>query len=852
VQGDTLVRWLKALMGAGFVLANASPISSQTSIHTFQASDKIRKNEPASIVDSVEFSGLRHVSSGAVKAQLSLLPGERFEATKLDHDIRALARLGWFSSIHVEEKLSSLFKLQQSGEQKRIVLAFCFSEEPMLGKVEYSGSRLLSTKQIEKLLDEKKLSVGLGKPADSVGLQRIALAIRSSLNELAHADASVRVLRHAHENGTVSVRFEIADGPHLPVGKVRFEGDTGVSEKLLRAQMQTVAPWKPLASLRGKDAYTREAFEEDRQRILTYYQDHGYPEARVGSARVDKIAEQSRKWFPLPHHAKKTGLVLSIPVQAGPIYRLAAIDASPALEQALKRQHRKPLPPPVPSRDHVFSQQEVDKLHRFYSLHLQRHDSKSDTSFFQAVDVKPNFDPVEHSVRLKLNLSDSPPFIVRRMEFDGLHRFNDRFVRRRILLREGQPLDERALELGLTKLARTGYFKPIRKENIHVQLDDVRHTADITIRFEEIGQQRVTLDGGRAQFGSTLGFAYTVFDLFSQEELISSKLEGGPESLQLLLGIAKDGIFGTRSSLAFSIFNSVIRPRFVHGVQGPFTTSHTEGINIPWSYALTNSDSLGVNYTLSRTTSDQTFGSPSDTTLPPITLHTHTSSRSLGTSWAHDSGNERILFSNSFSGGMLGGDENMLRSSGEVARIFRDPLFSEKNSWAFRTTFSAAGSYQGELPFYSRFFSGDEYVRGLRTGELGPMAMTEHLTPSGVFRSFPSDTGANLISAFNAEYRISFRNGFEGAGFFDLGSGWLLPNWLGPTKPNLLRATNGILHSSAGVQLQWTIPGVQVPFRSYYAVNVLRLDRWIPLSEKSFLHAHNRFGAFGWGLGSLF
>ena len=194
----------------------------------------------------------------------------------------------------------------------------------------------------------------------------------------------------------------------------------------------------------------------------------------------------------------------------------------------------------------------------------------------------------------------------------------------------------------------------------------------------------------------------------------------------------------------------------------------------------------------------------------------------------------------------------MLRSSAEVARIFRDPLFSGTNAWAFRTTLSAAGSYRSDAPLYSRFFAGDQFVRGLRDGELGPVAMTERVTASGAIAPSPSYAGANLISAANADYRMPLGNGVEAAGFFDLGSGWLLPNWLGPTKPTLLSATNGILHGSTGVQLQWTIPGVQVPFRSYYALNVLRLDRVIPRSGKSFLHSHNRFGAFGWGLGSLF
>src|SRR2546430_14804142 len=130
--------------------------------------------------------------------------------------------------------------------------------------------------------------------------------------------------------------------------------------------------------------------------------------------------------------------------------------------------------------------------------------------------------------------------------------------------------------------------------------------------------------------------------------------------------------------------------------------------------------------------------------------------------------------------------------------------------------------------------------------------MTERVTASGAIAPSPSYAGANLISAANADYRMPLGNGVEAAGFFDLGSGWLLPNWLGPTKPTLLSATNGILHGSTGVQLQWTIPGVQGPLRSYSALHVLRLARLIPLPDQSPPHARNRFGAFAWGLGWLF
>jgi outer membrane protein insertion porin family len=848
-----LVRWLIPAICFGWVLSTPCVAMPQTHASAAEIHSNLAISSEPPLLDQVSFAGLRHIAPEAVAAHIKSRAGDRFDADRVEQDVRLLASLGWFDLVEVVQIASNPPSTQFRANPQHVALLFRVHELPFLSKVEYSGSRLLSPKQIEKMLEERKLTPGLGKPADPAALQRIAAVIRSSLNELGHPEAFVQVRRQEQTNYTVAVRFEIEDGPYLPVREVRFDGVPGIPKKISRAQMQSIAPWKPLASLRNKNAYSREAFEADRQRLLAYYQDHGYPEARVGNARVTQLREQSWKPFPFPRHAVQPGLLLSIPVEAGPSYRFETIEASDALQLAVKAQTGRSFLFPVTEQGRAFSQQDVDKLRHFYSARLRLRDSKSDTFSFQSVDATPFFDSEKHLVRLKLDLSDSPPYLVRRLEFQGLHKFSDRYVRRRIPLREGQPVDDHALESGLTRLARTGYFKPIRKQDIHIQLDDARRTADVTIRLEEIGQQRTAFSGGRAQFGSTLGLAYAVFDLLNREELLSAKFEGGPETLQIVLGIAKEGIFGTRGSLALSVFDNVLRPRFAHRAQGPFFTSRSLGLNVPWTYELANADSVGINYTLSRTTSDYPLGTPPALTgLLPLDLRSRASSRSVGTAWAHDTGNERLLFSNSASGGFLGGDENMVRSSGEYARIFHDPLFAPKNAWAFRTTFNAAGSYRGNMPFYSRFFSGDEFVRGLRTGELGPLAISEKSAPSGATTFSPSLAGANLITAANGEYRIPLGGGTEAAGFFDLGSGWLLPNWLGPTRPTLLNTTNGVLHGSTGLELRWTIPGVQVPLRSYYAVSVLRLNHRILLSDKSLFFARNRFSAFGWELGSLF
>jgi len=844
------VTCLKAAICLGALLIAATPVLSQIDgLPAHKLTESVKAMETP-IVDELYFLGLRHIAPAAVAAQIRSYSGDRFDAAKIEGDIRILARLGWFESIRVETTPSTAPISPLSENSNRVTLVFHVREFPFLSKVEYSGSGLLSQKQIEKMLEDKKLALDPGKPADPAALHRIALAIRSGLSELSHPESNVQIISEESKNATVNVRFEINDGPLLRVRRVTFDGHPQVSTKLLRTQVRNIAPWKPLASWRGANAYTREGFEEDRQRILTYYQNHGFPEARIGNALVAQSDEPLRRWLLWPHQSAQKGLTVAIPVEAGSFYRFESIVATDALQQAAGARGRVPANLRELGEGSTFSQQEIDKLQRLWSARISSRNPGLDS---RSVDVQRTFDTENHTARVAFDLSDSPPYLVHRIEFLGLHKFSDRYVRRRILLREGQPVNERALEAGLARLARTGYFKPIRKEDIHVQMDDATHTASVSIHMKEIGQQRVSLVGGNSQFGSTLGIAYTIFDLLNREELLSAQLDGGPESLQVMLGLAKEGVFGTRGSLAFSVFNNVIRPRFARSAKGPFFTSHTKGITVPWTYALTTSDSLGVNFTLSRATSEYPLGNaPGLTDLPPLDIRSRISSRSLGVGWAHDAGNERALLANSVSGGWLGGGENMVRSSAEYGRIFRDPFFASAGAWAFRTTFSGTGSYRGDMPIYARLFSGDELVRGLRPAELGPYAVTARTAANGATTYSATPAGANLVSAASAEYRFPLAGGTEAAGFFDLGSGLLLPNWLGPTKPLLLGATNRALHGSTGIELRWTVPGVQVPVRAYYAVNILRMNRFISLSDNSLFHAHNRFSAFGWGLGALF
>jgi outer membrane protein assembly factor BamA len=442
---------------------------------------------------------------------------------------------------------------------------------------------------------------------------------------------------------------------------------------------------------------------------------------------------------------------------------------------------------------------------------------------------------------------------VRRIEFRGNQRFPDRYLRRRIGLREGQPLDEYALEGGLARLARTGYFQPIKKEDVQIETQEAGRIADVTIQLHEKGKQRMAFSGGLEQFGSTVGIAYTVFNLLGLDEFLSIQIDGGPETVQQAVGLAKEGFLGSRGTLALSVFDTFLRPHFSTGVQGPFQRTQTEGANAGWSYAASDVDAIGVNFGISRSLTESVVNEPSSTGgLKVSDLRSKMSSRSLGIGWTHDAGEQKIQVADSVSGGWLGGNENLVKSKVEYSHIFPDDVLDHHNAWAFRTTVSGAGSYKGDMPLYARFFSGDDLVRGLRPGELGPYEAVSAVSPSGTTTYSAAPSGANLIAASNLEYRFPLERGVEGVTFFDAGSGFLLPNWLGPTRPSLINSTSGLFHGTTGFELHWTLPMVGVPLRINYSFNVLRLNRALLMPDGSVFRLHDRLGALGWGLGPLF
>ncbi len=797
------------------------------------------------VIEEIKFVGLRHIAEATAISHLSLHCGEALDSVRIEANVRALNRLGWFEDVSVETK-------EVDNDPAHLRLEFHVRENPLLTAASYRGSSVLTSQQIKKMLNDKNLSPRLGIPVDPVNLHRIAFAIQSKLVSMGHPDARVIIEEEMRPGQQVKVGFAVNDGPRLPVKEVRLCGHPGVAESELRKQMHEIAPDAWFAGIRDKNVFTRQKSEQDSVTLLTYLQSHGYPEARIGAPQVTLLEGVSEHSLPLFRRRAESGLSVVLPVEAGAFFSFGATEVSSPLQEKLSAGRRGDRTLGSVSLGQPFSERAVDSLRANWERGLRRNMQRHRGIGDYRVRAVPTLDGSAHVAFVRFDLDPHPPYVVRRIVFRGNQRFPDRYLRRRIGLREGQALDEYALEDGLGRLTRTGYFQPFKKEDIHIETHEAERTVDVTVLLREKGKQRVAFSGGREQFGSTLGIAYTIFNLLGMDELLSTQIDAGPESLQIALSLAKEGFLSSRGTLALSVFDTFVRPRFEPSIKGPFQT-HTTSLNAGWSYAASDVDAVGINFAVAKSLTDYSVGLAPTTAAPlAADLRNATSGHSLGVGWTRYAGDQKVQLADSVSGGWLGGSENLLKSKAECGQIVHDEVFDRHNAWAFLTTMSAVGSYKGNMPVHARFFAGDDYVRGLRPGELGPYETVATTSGSGATTYSAVPAGADLVAASNLEYRFALPHELEGAAFFDAGSGLLLPNWLGQTRPSIINSTNGLLHASTGLELRWALPELGVPVRMNYSFNVLRLDRTLIMLDNSVFRLHNRFGALGWGVGSLF
>ncbi len=218
---------------------------------------------PLGIISEIRFEGNTTIPPEKLKPKLLSKVGQPPDPQKFNADLKTLWKTNWFSDVQV-------YCEQSPPKSGKLIVTFLVREMPVLTYVEFRGRTAIRLKELE---DTTGLKVG--SRADATHTRTTLGQILRLYQDKGYDLAEVNLLEGGNP-GETKVVIQIFEGPKVKIASINFIGNEFASGATLRTHISTR---KPILGLFGK--YHREMLEEDRQKIIEYYQQHGFFEAKV-------------------------------------------------------------------------------------------------------------------------------------------------------------------------------------------------------------------------------------------------------------------------------------------------------------------------------------------------------------------------------------------------------------------------------------------------------------------------------------------------------------------------------------------------------------------------------------------
>ena len=201
--------------------------------------------------------------------------GDPFAPAALRDDVRSIFALGFFDDV----------QLRTEEFEGGIRVIFVVVERPLLREVSFEGNSELSTDALRE-----KAAIRIGVLYNPVEVQRAQEAIREKYEDEGFFGVQITPRTERTPEGDLRVVFRIEEGPKLHIDRIVIEGNKALSASQIKDSLQTR---ERLYWIFPFSTVQRRVFDDDVERILQLYGDHGYLQARVDSHEM--IPDLDRK-----------------------------------------------------------------------------------------------------------------------------------------------------------------------------------------------------------------------------------------------------------------------------------------------------------------------------------------------------------------------------------------------------------------------------------------------------------------------------------------------------------------------------------------------------------------------------
>jgi outer membrane protein insertion porin family len=229
----------------------------------------VRAAEPAVVVADVKVEGNRRVEAETIKANVTK-KGAPYDARRVEGDVRALMKLGFFSDVVVEVE----------GPASRPVLVFKVTERPIVKEATIVGNDELSKEDLKDTVEVKPFTI-----LDLVAVKKDVKKIQEKYVEKGYYLAEVGYLLEPLPDNQVAVRYKVDEKAKVVVKEIRFHGNQRLSSQELRGVMLTQEGGL-LSVFSSAGTYREDMFQRDLAAINMAYMDQGFVNVKVGKPAI--------------------------------------------------------------------------------------------------------------------------------------------------------------------------------------------------------------------------------------------------------------------------------------------------------------------------------------------------------------------------------------------------------------------------------------------------------------------------------------------------------------------------------------------------------------------------------------
>ena len=394
------------------------------------------------------FIGLDTVSENELLPLVRPYIGTEFSLEVFWEIQETLYALDYFESIEANA---------EPGDDAResVIIEFTVQEKPSVEEVVLEGNRRLRKGAIlENVL------IAPGDMVTEIQADLDAQAITELYLEKGYIDVSVKaVLEPGEQENMMIVKFIISEGSQTAIKAIIFSGNSFASEGTLRRQMKT----KP-QSLFSSGAFQELKFEEDQQRILDYYAERGYIDAKI--EEVQRIIERDEE-------KGKNFLIITIYIYEGQQWTYGGMDfegntifTDEALQELVRQQPGKVL-------DKIRLEADTQRVADLYY---------ENGYIFNIINREEQRDAKKQEISYTIRIVETDRAHIENIIIKGNEKTKDFVIYRELPFEEGDIFSKAKVLQGLRNLYNLQYFTAVQPETPPGSAEGL---MDLVINVEE-------------------------------------------------------------------------------------------------------------------------------------------------------------------------------------------------------------------------------------------------------------------------------------------------------------------------------------------------------------------------------